>query len=336
MCLCSLDFLLNRPQIVKIGGNSSSSLTLSTGRPQGCVLSPMLYSLFTYDCVSCHESSQILTFADDTTLLGLITNSDESEYRDQVKNLISWCSENNLELNANKTKEMIVDFRRTKSSPLSSGRTVKIVQHFKFLDSTISNDLKCELHNDTIVKKEQQWLYFLRRLRSFGLTPQIMLTFYRAAIESELTFSITVWFGCITVKEMLRLNRVVKTASRITVKDLTSLESLYQQRLLGRVILISHDSFHSARDLFDPFHLVAGSDPSTPGPTGLVASFLPYRRAANPQKEHYVRGLKLPPHTQMLYHWKVLHLHVSIRPVVELPNDAVSVNPRSNKVTVKR
>ena len=43
-----LDFLLNRPQVVKIGGNLSSSLTLSTGTPHGCVLSPMLYSLYTY------------------------------------------------------------------------------------------------------------------------------------------------------------------------------------------------------------------------------------------------------------------------------------------------
>ncbi|KAK2177965.1 hypothetical protein NP493_570g04007 [Ridgeia piscesae] len=94
MCLRILDFLLNRSQVVKIGGNLSSSLTLSTGTPQGCVLSPMLYSLFIYDRASCHESIQILKFADDTTVLGLITNSDESEYRDQVNKLISWCSKN--------------------------------------------------------------------------------------------------------------------------------------------------------------------------------------------------------------------------------------------------
>ena len=40
MCLCILDFLLNRPQVVKIGDNLSSSVTISTGTPQGCVLSP--------------------------------------------------------------------------------------------------------------------------------------------------------------------------------------------------------------------------------------------------------------------------------------------------------
>ena len=119
----------------------------ATGAPQCCFLSPMLYSLFTYDCASCHKSTQILKFADDTTVQGLITNSDESEYRDQVTKLINWCGENNLELNVNKTKEMIVDFRR-KKSPLSplwiDGKTVEIVQHVKFLGSTISSVLKWE------------------------------------------------------------------------------------------------------------------------------------------------------------------------------------------------
>ena len=102
---------------MNIGGNFSSSLTLSTGMSQGCVLSPMLYSLFAYDCVYCHESSKILKYSDDTTVLGLTTNSDESEYHDQMNKLISWYSKNNLDLNVNKTKQIIVDFRRKKSSP---------------------------------------------------------------------------------------------------------------------------------------------------------------------------------------------------------------------------
>ena len=70
MYLWILDFLLNRPQVVKIGDNLSPSLILSTGAPQGCVLSPMLYSLFTYDYASCHKSTHILKLADDTTEQG--------------------------------------------------------------------------------------------------------------------------------------------------------------------------------------------------------------------------------------------------------------------------
>ena len=65
MCLWILDFLLNRPQFVKISDNLSSSVTLSTGTPQGCVMSPMLCSLFTHDCLSCHVRTKILQFADD-------------------------------------------------------------------------------------------------------------------------------------------------------------------------------------------------------------------------------------------------------------------------------
>ena len=99
--------------------------------------------------LSCHVRTKIRKFADDATVIGLIKNSDESEYRDQVNKLISWCNDNNMELNVNKTKEMIVDFRRKKSSPPSplviDGRTVELVQHFKFLGSTISSNLKLEL-----------------------------------------------------------------------------------------------------------------------------------------------------------------------------------------------
>ena len=153
----------------------------------------MLYSLFAHDCLSCHVRTKIRKFADDATVIGLIKNSDESEYRDQVNKLISWCNDNNMELNVNKTKEMIVDFRRKKSSPPSplviDGRTVELVQHFKFLGSTISSNLKLELNVVNIVQNVQQRQYLLKRLRSFGLTTQVMLNFYRAVIKSILIFS---------------------------------------------------------------------------------------------------------------------------------------------------
>ena len=90
-------------------------IILNTSAPQGCVLSPFLYSLFTNDCKSGHDSVQLIKFADDTTVEGLITNSDESEYREEVDRLVSWCDRNNLELNTSKTKEMIIDFRKKKT-----------------------------------------------------------------------------------------------------------------------------------------------------------------------------------------------------------------------------
>ena len=93
--------------------------------------------------------------------------------------LISWCSKNNVELNVNKTKEIIEDFGRKKPSPLSHLLIdVEIVKHFGF-GFTISNDFKWELK---IVKKGQQLLYFLRMLRSFGVTTIIMLTELQSSV----------------------------------------------------------------------------------------------------------------------------------------------------------
>ena len=76
--------------------------------------------------------------------------------------MINWFSEHNLELNVNKRKQIIVDFKRKKSTPLAppliDGRSVEIVHNFKFHGSVISNNLKLELHIDIIVKNAQQRL----------------------------------------------------------------------------------------------------------------------------------------------------------------------------------
>ncbi len=64
------DFLTARPQVVKVGQFTSNSKTLNVGAPQGCVLSPRLYSLYTHDCVSSHSSTSIIKFADDTCYCG--------------------------------------------------------------------------------------------------------------------------------------------------------------------------------------------------------------------------------------------------------------------------
>ena len=52
---------------VRVGNNTSATLILNSGAPQGCVLSPLLYSLFTHDCVAKHDSNTIIKFADNTT-----------------------------------------------------------------------------------------------------------------------------------------------------------------------------------------------------------------------------------------------------------------------------
>ncbi len=110
----------------------------------GLRLSPLLFSLYTNNCTSKDPSVKLLKFADNTTLIGLIQDGDESAYRQEVKELAIWCSLNNLELNTLKTVEMIMDFRRNPALPPLTimNSTVTAVESFRFLGSTISQEHK--------------------------------------------------------------------------------------------------------------------------------------------------------------------------------------------------
>ncbi len=114
LCSWILDFLNSRPQSVRFNNQTSLTLIRNTGIKQGCVPSPLLYSLFTYNCMPIHGSNIIIKFADDTMVFGLINSNDESAYREEVQHLVAWCADNNLALNSKTTKELTV----AKSMPL--------------------------------------------------------------------------------------------------------------------------------------------------------------------------------------------------------------------------
>lgn len=117
ICRWILDFFTHRQQPVRIGSRTSSTITVTTRSPQGCVPSTLLFTLLTPDCSARHNSNYILKFANNTTVVGLISSEDKSTYREEVEQLVTWCTTHSLKFNLeNVWVEMIMDFRRARAA----------------------------------------------------------------------------------------------------------------------------------------------------------------------------------------------------------------------------
>ena len=227
--------------------------TLNTGDPQGCRLRPLLNSLVPHDCVAKHDSNTIIKFADDTTVVDLITDNNETAYREEIRDLAVWFQDNNLSLNVSKTKELIMDCRKrwAEQAPINiDGAVVEQVESVKFLGVHITNKLSWSKHTKTVVKRTRQNLFLPRRLKRFVMGPQILKKFYSCTIESILTGYIMAWYGNCLASDRKALQTVVHTAQYITAAKLPAIQGLYTRRCQRKAHNIVRDPGHPCHRLF--------------------------------------------------------------------------------------
>ncbi len=147
------------PDRQKLGGQNGQQYLISPGLQHWCSsgLPPQPTPVLpVHDCTDTHSSNVIIKFADDTTVIGLITDNDETAYREEVSTLTKWCQEDHLSLNIDKTKELVVDFRRKsrEHTPITIDKTpVERVNSFKFLSVHITEGLTWSAHTDAVLKK---------------------------------------------------------------------------------------------------------------------------------------------------------------------------------------
>ncbi|KAK6178302.1 hypothetical protein SNE40_013103 [Patella caerulea] len=242
------NFLIDRPQYVKVNKCYSNIIKTNTGAPQGCVLSPILFILYTNDCRSINPNCLTVKFADDAAIVSSLNDAEsDTHYRGDVANFAEWCDRNYLHLNVNKTKELIVDFRVNKSDivPLTiDDETVEIVSEYKYLGTIIDDKLSWNHNTNAVYKKCQQRLYYMRKLRSFHVNQTILSLFYSSFIQSILCFSIQCWYPSLTVQNKAKLNKIVNTASKISGVQHTPLSRLHNKFVLNVGRKIAFDETH--------------------------------------------------------------------------------------------
>ncbi|KAI3358233.1 hypothetical protein L3Q82_003228 [Scortum barcoo] len=85
------NYLTDRPQFVRLQDCVSDVVVCSTGAPQGTVLSPFLFTLYTSDFTYSTDSCHLQKFSDDTAIVGCVSEGNDCEYRKVIMDFVDWC-----------------------------------------------------------------------------------------------------------------------------------------------------------------------------------------------------------------------------------------------------
>ena len=124
-CLLSwlTDYLTDRTQFLVVNGQHSTVLNVTCGIPQGTVLGPTLFALYTngLSSASAVTSGSVFMYADDTTAycIGNTVDNTVTSLNKASSELNSWCLENSLTPHSAKCKAMLL-MKKPHIGPLNS------------------------------------------------------------------------------------------------------------------------------------------------------------------------------------------------------------------------
>ena len=207
------NFLMNRNQQVRLhNGSLSTSRSVTSGVPQGSVLSPYLFSAHMGSLKSCNDRSMMIKYADDVyTMLPLYKYDDYDRLvQNEIQGIENWCLSHGLLLNASKTKRMILSKPGVLPSVSPLRNTTK---ELSILGVTFDNNLRWNVHIDNICRKANQRLYIIRKMKSIAKKTDLLKIYYNI-ILSILEYNSPLFIG-MNLKEQDKLEKVRKRCHRI-------------------------------------------------------------------------------------------------------------------------
>ena len=216
-------YLSERSQSVKIEGNISKALPLNVGVPQGSILGPLLFIIYTSDLPLCiPPNCSLFMYADDSTITCSSSSVNEIEniLNIALARIHNWSVRNKLTINANKTKSMLIGSRQRVSNTdlnvsIADSPIVK-VNSCKCLGVNIDETLSWTPHVEYVKTKGASKLGMLNRIRD--CVPQSCLkTLFVSLVMPSLDYCCTVWGDRYKYHNVI-LNKCLKRAARIILK----------------------------------------------------------------------------------------------------------------------
>lgn len=213
-------FLSGRTQSTKFAEITSSPLANDLGVPQGSKLASDLFLLYINDIKRCLKHCNIKLFADDTLLY--IAEEDVNVAMEKInsdlENIYNWLCENQLKLNINKTKCMVISsFGSFEHIEIKIGSDkIESVKSMKYLGVMIDSNLKIKSHIDYVCKKVAKKVGFLARI-SKNLNFMDKITIYKTIIAPHFDYCATFLLQC-GQNEMNRMQKIQNRAMRIVLR----------------------------------------------------------------------------------------------------------------------
>jgi hypothetical protein len=155
----------------------------------------------------------LFKFADDTNLL--VPQNTDFSAKAEINNIRSWAFENKMEINWEKTKELVFRRPRTNLSILPDPiLNIEQVLEARLLGVVINGKFSFLSHVNYLLSICAQRQYLLKLLRQQGLPPDQLNIVYNAIIVSRITYVLPVWAGFLTADLTNRINAMFRKAFR--------------------------------------------------------------------------------------------------------------------------
>jgi hypothetical protein len=223
LCKWISSYLHDREQRVRINSSYSEIVKVSSGVPQGSLLSPLLFSLFVADLqVQEKTSAQLTKYADDMTLLTILKNEDDlSSLKNEMSHVHIWAEKNIMQINAEKSKMLFFTKMNTTSITLPNELfSIKSVSTLKILGITFDKKLEYKEHFKQVLKSASQRLYILRVLKNV-MTKLELWNIFNSLIRSLLEYASPLF---ISLPKSLcsNIERILKRAHKIICGNITN------------------------------------------------------------------------------------------------------------------